>query len=86
MSVALQIRDVPEDVRDVLAEQARQRGQSLQMYLLALLKTEARRSRNADLLARFEGRTDGHRAEPGETAGRVRAMRTDRETHLTDDR
>ncbi|MQY23409.1 FitA-like ribbon-helix-helix domain-containing protein [Nocardia macrotermitis] len=46
MSIALQIRDVPEDVRDVLAQQAAQRGQSLQAYLLAVIQHEARLLRN----------------------------------------
>jgi len=41
MTVALQIRDVPEDVRDVLAAQASSRGQSLQGLLLGLVNREA---------------------------------------------
>jgi hypothetical protein len=83
MSVALQIRDVPEDVRDILTEQARARGQSLQTYLLLLIRAEARRSRNADALARFEDRDDGYRARVGETAEEVRTTRADREAHVT---
>ena len=59
MSVALQIRDVPEEVRDALAEMARKRGQSLQAFLLALVEQEARFARNLAVLKRFEGRTDG---------------------------
>jgi hypothetical protein len=42
MSVALQIREVPEDVRDVIAAEAAKRGQSVQAYLLALVQREAR--------------------------------------------
>lgn len=57
--VALQIRDVPDEVRDVLAERARARGQSLQAYLLALVEGEALRGGNVDVLRRFEGRSDG---------------------------
>ena len=59
MSVALQIRDVPEDIRDALAELARSRGQSLQSFLLALVRREARFARNLALLHGFDGRTDG---------------------------
>jgi hypothetical protein len=59
MGVALQIRDVPEEVRDALAEMARQRGQSLQAFLLALVEQEARFARNLAVLARFEDRDDG---------------------------
>lgn len=47
MSVALQIRDVPDEVRDALAEEARRQGQSVQAYLLALVEREARLLRNA---------------------------------------
>ena len=32
ITIALQIRDVPEEVRDVFADQAAQRGQSMQAY------------------------------------------------------
>jgi hypothetical protein len=66
--VALQIRDVPEDVRDALVAQARARGQSLQSFLLELVETQARRLRNTAVLDRFAGRSDGTRSLPGETA------------------
>ncbi|GII96235.1 hypothetical protein [Sinosporangium siamense] len=59
--VALQIRDVPEEVRDVLAAQAKACGKSLQGFLLELITEEARRVRNADVLARFARRNDGAR-------------------------
>jgi len=76
--VALQIRDVPEDVRDALAAQARARGQSLQAYLLDLVETHARRLRNGAILDRFAGRTDGTRSLPGETAAELAQQRADR--------
>ncbi|HEX5597928.1 MAG TPA: hypothetical protein VFX61_18230 [Micromonosporaceae bacterium] len=66
--VALQIRDVPEEVRDALAAHAKSRGQSLQAYLLELVETQAQRLRNTAVLDRFAGRSDGARALPGETA------------------
>jgi len=47
--VALQIRDVPDDVRDVLARTAAARGQSLQAYLLDVVRREARAVGNIDL-------------------------------------
>lgn len=59
--VALQIRDVPENVRRTLAESARARGQSLQAFLLSLVQDEARRAANLTLLDRFVGREDGSR-------------------------
>jgi hypothetical protein len=55
MSVALQIRDVPEDVRDVLAERAAQDGKSVQAYLLDMVTREARIQRNASMFERSLG-------------------------------
>lgn len=49
MSVALQIRDVPDEVRDLLAEQAHRRGQSMQAYLLDVVTREARLGVKIDL-------------------------------------
>ena len=49
MTVALQIRDVPEDVRDTIAERAKARGQSMQAYLLDMVQREARLARNAQM-------------------------------------
>lgn len=57
--VALQIRDVPEEVRDALVAVARSRGQSLQMYLLDVVKQQAGFARNLEIIQRFEGRSDG---------------------------
>lgn len=51
MSVALQIRDVPEDVRDVLAARAEQSGESLQRFLLRLVTREAAHQANLAILA-----------------------------------
>lgn len=42
MGVALQIHDVPEDVREALAEAASRNGQTLHAYLLGLVTREAR--------------------------------------------
>lgn len=46
----LQIRDVPDDVREVLAERARERGQSLNMYLREVVIREASFARNRTLI------------------------------------
>lgn len=51
MSVALQIRDVPEDVRDALAARAAQSGESLQRFLLRLITQEAEHQRNLAIVA-----------------------------------
>ena len=49
MTVALQIRDVPEETRDALASLAAARGQSMQAYLLNLVTDEVRLARNAQI-------------------------------------
>lgn len=76
--VALQIRDVPEDVRDALVTDAKARGQSLQMYLLDLVETRARRLRNPAVLDRFADRVDGTCSVPGETAADLAEQRARR--------
>jgi plasmid stability protein len=50
MGVAIQIKDVPEEVRDAIAPRAAARGQSTQVYLRALLEREFRAERNKRLL------------------------------------
>ncbi|MFT4219833.1 MAG: hypothetical protein QM611_04880 [Microbacterium sp.] len=55
--VALQIRGVPESIRDDLSRAARQRGLSLQAYLLELVEGEARRARRASWLDEARSRS-----------------------------
>lgn len=80
--VALQIRDVPDDVRRVLTQEAAARGQSMQSFLLALVTDEARRSTNLALLKRFDGRTDGSRLSPVQIVEALDEARAEREAHL----
>ena len=77
--VSIQVRDVPEQVRDTLAQVARARGQSMQAYLLALLEEDARRARNVMLLKRVRETGGGYVASPGETAGELDAIRVERD-------
>lgn len=48
--VALQIRDIPVDVRDVLTRRARGKGQSLQAYLREMVLRDAAFDDNVALL------------------------------------
>lgn len=57
--VAMQIRDVPNEVRDAVAARAALRGQSMQAYLLELVTDAAGRASNQALLDGFDGRSDG---------------------------
>ena len=52
--VAIQIRNVPEDLRDILAQDAKARGQSLQQYLLEVLQQQAGAARNAEFTRTWE--------------------------------
>ncbi len=81
--VALQIRDVPDDVHHALAERARARGQSLQAFLLSLVEAEARRWANLALLDRFAGRADGSRLSADEATDVLHSARADRDTELS---
>jgi antitoxin FitA len=49
MTIALQIKDVREEVRDAIAARAAARGQSMQVYLRDLLEREFRAERNKHL-------------------------------------
>ena len=80
--VALQIRDVPDEVRDRLAAIAHERGQSLQAMLLKLVTEEARRSTNLEVLRSFSGRTDGSRLTADEALKALDAARAERDSTL----
>lgn len=51
--VALQIKNVPAEERDILSERARAKGQSLQAYLRELIEREARFASNVELARNF---------------------------------
>ena len=78
--VALQIREVPEELRARLSELARQRGQSLQAYLFDVLRDEARRQDNLAVLDRFSKGAYGTRISPSEIHGALDAERAKRDT------
>lgn len=81
--VALQIRDVPDDVRLGLAALAAARGQSMQAFLLTLVTDEAHRSNNVALLERFGGRHDGSRLQGKQTTQALDHARVERDSVLT---
>jgi len=58
MSIAITIRDVPDDVRDELAARAARAGKSLQEYLRGMLVDTASRPSVADVMARARARVD----------------------------
>jgi plasmid stability protein len=56
MSVAITVRQVPNEVRDELAVRAARVGQSLQEYLRGMLVETATRPRVEDVIARARAR------------------------------
>lgn len=56
MSVAITVRDVPDEVRDELAARAARAGQSLQEYLRGMLVDRAAKPPVADVIARARAR------------------------------
>lgn len=81
--VALQIRDVPDDIRQALAERAAARGQSLQSFLLTLVTDEARRSTNLALLERFDARRDGSQLSTAQVTRTLDQARAERQYLLS---
>jgi hypothetical protein len=80
--VALQIREVPEELRDRLSELARQRGQSLQAYLFDVLRDEARRQDNLAVLDRFSKGSYSTRLSAADIRDALDAGRAERGTEL----
>ena len=56
MSVAITVREVPDEVRDELAARAARSGRSLQEYLRAMLVDTAARPPVQDVIARARAR------------------------------
>lgn len=80
--MALQIRDVPEELRDRLSELARERGQSLQAYLFDVISDEARREDNLAVLARFGHGSHGTRLSHADVEGALRTGRAERDAEI----
>lgn len=53
--MAIQIKDVPEEVRDAIAARAAARGQSTQVYLRSLLEREFRAEQNRHIFESMAG-------------------------------
>lgn len=81
--VALQIRHVPDEVRDVLSAEAERRGESLQTYLLEVVAREASSVNNRRLVRDWMARPAAAAVtvDVPELLGR---HRRDREQHLAE--
>jgi hypothetical protein len=84
----LTIRDVPEEVRDLLARDARERGQSLQAFLVSMLRRQASFSRNLQILAEIDedlASAGGAGADAPDAADVLEQARAQREAGSGDD-
>ncbi|MTD58601.1 FitA-like ribbon-helix-helix domain-containing protein [Amycolatopsis pithecellobii] len=84
MTAVLTVRDVPDDVKEALVQEARDRGQSLQAYLLTVLKRQADFGRNRRVVVEIErdlaagGGAEGDAPDAAEILAGARAERTER--------
>ncbi|MGI6877177.1 hypothetical protein [Microbacterium sp. gxy059] len=78
--VAMQIRDVPDEDRDALAAQARERGVSLQTLLRELVSREAKAQRQRQWLAEVTSRAV---PRPEGVPSLAETIRDDRERDAT---
>ncbi len=67
MTIAITVRDVPDEVRDELAARAARAGKSLQEYLRGMLVDTAARPPVDDVIARARARVEatGVRVDAG---------------------
>lgn len=72
--VALQVRDVPEELHEALKQMAKAEGKSLNMLLLDELRQIVRRGRNREVFERSRQRLAGS-IDPNEIARIIRAQR-----------
>ncbi|MFI6578686.1 FitA-like ribbon-helix-helix domain-containing protein [Nocardiopsis sp. NPDC050513] len=72
---AIQVKDVPDEVRDILAAEAKRSGQSLQAYVLSVLEREARFARNREIAEQTP--LPGANLSMDEIVAAVRAARGD---------
>ncbi len=77
--VAITIRNVPQDLRDLIAQRAQRAGQSMQEFLLSQLDALARKKSIDDWLAEVECRLAASEVvlDPDEIVKAVRTGRDD---------
>lgn len=80
--VAIQIRDVSDEVRDALAMEAESRGQSLQVFLLQVLDHEAKMARNRAWMKRVRDTPPAAVESDLSTADLIRRQREERTEHI----
>ena len=79
------IRDVSDEDRDMLARAAEENGESLQAHLLGMVKAEAARLRNREIINSLRGRTDGSRSTLEDSIKLKYELRAERDRQLLGD-
>ncbi|HEX3732427.1 MAG TPA: hypothetical protein VHU91_05830 [Mycobacteriales bacterium] len=74
MSKTIQIREIPDEVHEILTQQAAAVGMSLNRFLLAEFGNITRRSRNGDVLRRARKRA-GSRPSSARIVADIRSER-----------
>ncbi|GAA2076394.1 hypothetical protein GCM10009840_08490 [Pseudolysinimonas kribbensis] len=83
--VAIQVRDVPDDVREALVGEARRRGVSLQVLLQDVLAHEAKMARNRAWLAEMrKGPIARIDSSAESTVGLIHRLRDERTQQILD--
>jgi endonuclease V-like protein UPF0215 family len=77
--VNIQVRDVPEELRDTLAAAAKARGQSMQSYLMTLFEEAGRRTRSIAMLKRLDSMGGGYAGVDSDAAGEIAKQRAERD-------
>lgn len=77
--VNIQVRDVPEDLRNTLATAAKERGQSMQAYLMTLLEEAGRRTRSVAMLRRLDSMGGGYAGTDSDAVSEIAEQRAERD-------
>jgi len=77
--VNIQVRDVPDYIRDAVAAEADERGQSMQSYLLSTLEAIARRRRAIAMLKKLDTMGGGYTGPAADAVEEIAAQRAERD-------
>ncbi|WP_335986026.1 FitA-like ribbon-helix-helix domain-containing protein [Glycomyces sp. MUSA5-2] len=80
--VNIQVRDVPEELRNTLAAEAKERGQSMQAYLLTLFEEAGRRTRAIAMLRRLDSMGGGYSGPGSDAVEEIAEQRAERDRRI----
>lgn len=80
--VNIQVRDVSEEVRDAVAAEAAERGQSMQSYLQSTLEAIARRRRAIAMLKKLDTMGGGYTGPAEDAVKEIASQRAERDHRI----